>query len=58
MTAHHYHFLCPLYSHMETCHKLVEHPPFLTKSFQLHDIYNYVSTRFFKFLDKIMTITN
>ncbi len=28
---------------------LVENPPFLTKSFQLHDICNYVSTRFFNF---------
>jgi hypothetical protein len=31
-------------------HSLVENPPFLTKSFQLHDICNYVSTRFFKIL--------
>jgi hypothetical protein len=35
---------------------LVENPPFLTKSFQLHDICNYVSTWFFKLL--IMAIAN
>ncbi len=28
---------------------LVENPPFLTKSFQLQDIYNYISTYFFNF---------
>jgi hypothetical protein len=39
-------------------HALVENPPFLTKSFQLHDICNYVSTRFLKNLNKIMAITN
>jgi hypothetical protein len=37
---------------------LVENPPFLTKSFQLHDICNYVSTGFLKNLNRIMAITN
>ncbi len=37
---------------------LVEKPPFLSKSFQLNDICNYVLTRFLKKLNKIMTITN
>jgi hypothetical protein len=37
---------------------LVEKPPFLTKSFQLHDICNYVSIGIFEFLNKIMAITN
>jgi hypothetical protein len=30
--------------------------PFLTKSFQLHDICNYVSIEFLKFLNKITAI--
>jgi len=37
---------------------LIENPIFLTKNFQLNDICNYVSTRFFYFLNKIMEITN
>jgi len=34
-------------------HTLVENPHFLTKSFQLHDICNYVSTLFFLFWIKL-----
>jgi hypothetical protein len=41
-----------------TCKSLVENPPFLIKSFQLHDTYNYVSTRIFYFKNRIMEITN
>jgi len=37
---------------------LVENPPFLPKNFQLNVIYNYVATRIFKFLNRIMAITN
>jgi hypothetical protein len=30
MMAHHYHFLCPLYSHVEACHFIImnERPKF------------------------------
>jgi len=37
---------------------LVENPPFLSKSFQLHDICNYVSIGFLKKFNRIMAITN
>jgi hypothetical protein len=49
----HSRWMYPIERANENIQTLVENPPFLTKSFQLHDICNYVSIGFFNFKIKL-----